>query len=138
MAHTYEISAQEIWLVEKTYKCSLIDAINADENMAPIHEVEEEFWILKKRLQNSFQIYPKGFEIEWGEFPESGTFKIREVQLVSTTTYSINDNAEDAADCYENSYFSTEPGDYSVLEYRFIDAGNDYTDGYEIIGVDLA
>lgn len=79
MAHTYEISAQEIWLVEKTYKCSLIDAINSDENMASIYEVEEEFWIIKKRLQNSFQIYPKGFEIDWGEFPESETFKIREI-----------------------------------------------------------
>jgi hypothetical protein len=138
MAYTYEISAQEIWLVERTYKCPLIKALNAGENMAPIEEIEEERWVIKRRLENSLESYPKGFEIDWGEFPKSDTFKIREVQLVSTTTYSINDNAEDATYCYEDAYESTEPGDYSVLESRFIDDENYYVDGYQIDGVDLA
>ena len=138
MANTYEISATEIWLVEKTYKCSLMDAINAGENTVVIREIEEEQWVLKKRLKNVYQTYPKGFEIDWGEFPQSETFKIREVQLVSTTTYSINDNAEDATYCYVDAYESTEPGDVEVLEDRFIDAENYYLDGYEIDGVNLA
>jgi len=138
MAQTYEISATEIWLVEKTYKCSLIDAINADEDMVAINEIKDERWILKKRLQKAYKNYPNGFEIHWGEFPQSETFKIREVQLVSTTTYSINDNAEDAAYCYEDAYESTEPGDVEVLEGRFVDAENYYVDGYEIHGVELA
>jgi hypothetical protein len=59
-------------------------------------------------------------------------------QLVSTTTYSINDNPEDATYCYEDAYFSTEPGDYSILESRFIDDENYYADGYSIDWVDLA
>lgn len=138
MAYTYEIAAYEIWLVERTYRCSLIDAINAEEDLAPIHEIKEERHVLKQRLENSFQKYPNGFEVIWDQFPQSGTFKVREVQLVSTTTYSINDNAEDANYCYEDAYESTEPGDYSVLEHRFIDDENHYVDGYKIHGVDLA
>ena len=138
MAYTYEISAQEIWLVEKTYKCSLIEAINAMEDVASIHEIEEERWVIKRRLENSLQNYPKGFEIDWGEFPQFDTIKIREVQLVSTTTYSINDNAENAKHCYEDAYETTEPGDHSVLECRFIDDENYYVDGYKILGVEIA
>jgi hypothetical protein len=61
-----------------------------------------------------------------------------EIQLVSTTTYSLNDDAENAAYYYEHAYCSTEPGDFSVLEYKFIDHDNHYKAGYEIIGVDLA
>ena len=137
MANTYKILAQEIWLVERTYKCFLIDAVNAREDMAQIQEIEKE-QVLRTRLKNSFQKYPNGFEVDWNKFPESGTFKIREVQLVSTTTYSINDNAEDATYCYEEVYESTEPGDYEVLESRFIDEENYYLKGYEIYGVDLA
>jgi hypothetical protein len=138
MAQTYEISATEIWLVEKTYKCSLIDAINAGEDMVAINEIKDERWILKKRSQKAYQNYPNGFKIDRSEFLQSETFKIREVQLVSTTTYSINDNAEDAAYCYEDAYESTEPGDVEVLEGRFIDAENYYVDEYEIHGVELA
>ncbi|MBT8610187.1 hypothetical protein G6660_09075 [Polynucleobacter paneuropaeus] len=138
MAYTYEISAQEIWLVEKTYKCPLMEAINAWDDIASIHEIKEERWVIKRRLENSLQSYPKGFEIDWGEFPQTDTFKIREIQLVSTTTYSINDNAEDATYCYEDAYESTEPGDYSVLESRFIDDENYYADGYAIHSVELA
>lgn len=138
MAYTFEISAQEVWLVEKTYKCSLMDAIDACEEIAPIQEVEGECFVLMKRLENSYQIYPKGFEIEWGEFPQSETFKIREVQLVSTATYSLNDNAEDATYCYEEAFESTEPGDYSVLKCRFIDEENSYSKGYEIHRVEIA
>jgi hypothetical protein len=138
MAYTYVISAQEIWLVEKTYKCFLIDAINSAEGMVSIHDVEDEYRVLNVRLKNSFQIYPKGFEIDWGEFPQSGTFKVREIQLVSTTTYSINDSVEDATYCYEEEYVSTEPGDYSVTVCRFIDKENHYADGYEIDEVRLA
>ena len=70
--------AQEVWLVEKTYKCTLKDAINSDEDIVSIHEVEENFCVLNTRLKNSFQIYPKGFEIDWGEFPQSDVFKIRD------------------------------------------------------------
>lgn len=136
MAYTYEISAQEIWLVEKIYKCSLVEAINTGDDVASIHEIKEE--VITKRLKNSFQNYPKGFLIDWGDFPQSETFKIREVQLVSTTTYSINVSTEDATYCYENAYESTEPGDYSVLECRFIDDDNYYAVGYEIDGVELA
>ncbi len=136
MAYTYEISAQEIWLVEKTYKCSLLEAINAGDGIASIHEIKEK--VITKRLKNSFQEYPKGFLIDWGNFPQSETFIIREVQLVSTTTYSINDSTEDATYCYENAYESTEPGDYSVLECKFIDDDNFYAVGYQIDGVKLA
>ncbi len=138
MAQTYEISAQEVWLVEKTYKCSLVATIDACESSASIDEIEEEFQVLKRRIKNPLQNYPKGFEIDWCEFPKSNTFKIREVQLVSTTTYSINDDAKDAAYCYEHEYCSTEAGDFSILECRFVDAENDYLDGYEICRVSVA
>lgn len=137
MANTYKILAQEIWLVERTYKCLLIDAVNAEKDIAPIQEIEAAH-VLRTKLKNSFQNYPNGFEVDWSKFPESGIFKIRKVQLVSTTSYSINDNAEDATYCYEEAYESTEPGDCEVLESRFIDEENYYSKGYEIYSVDLA
>ena len=138
MPHTYEIIAQEIWLVEKTYKCAIEDAVYFFEDKVTIDEVEHEEKVLKKRLKNSVELYPKGFLILWGEFPKSGTFTVREVKLVSSTTYSINDSPEGAIYCYEDAYENTEPGDYEVLENRFIDVENYYANGYEIQEVRLA
>lgn len=138
MPQTYEIIAQEIWLVEKTYKCAIEDAVYFFADKVTIDEVAHEEKILKKRLKNSLELYPKGFQILWGEFPKSGTFKVREVKLVYSTTYSVNDSPEGATYCYEDAYETTEPGDYEVMENRFIDLENYYANGYEIHGVRLA
>jgi hypothetical protein len=138
MAQTYEIIAQEIWLIEKTYKCAIEDAVYFFEDKVSIGEVEHEEIVLKKRFKNSVELYPKGFQILWGEFPKSGTFKVREVKLVSSKTYSVNDSPEDATYCYEDAYETTEPGDFEVLKNRFIDEENYYSNGYEIYEVRLA
>jgi hypothetical protein len=138
MTKTYEIIAQEIWLVEKTYKCEIEDAVYFFEDKVTIDEVEHEEKVLKKRLKNSVELYPKGFQILWGEFPKSGTFKVREVKLVSSKTYSVNDSPDGAIYCYEDEYETTEPGVYEVLENRFIDVENYYPNGYEIFEVRLA
>jgi hypothetical protein len=138
MSHTYEILAQEIWLIEKTIKCSIEEAVYLFEEHVSINEIENEEVVLIKRMKNSLHHYPKGFEIVWGNFPKSGTFKVREIKLVATTTYSINDSPEDAKYCYEQAYETTEAGDFEVLENRFIDEENYYETGFEIVETRLA
>ena len=133
--NTYEILAQEIWLVEKTYKCPIIDAIDACEDFVSLSEVDNLEFVLKKRLTNSYLEYPDGFKIIWIDFPKSDIFKVIEVQLVSTSTFSINDSLEDAEYCYEEKYLETT--DYEILEPRFIDKENYYKKGFEIIEIKL-
>jgi hypothetical protein len=136
MSYEYEILAQEIWLVERTYKCLILGAINSQECSVTIEELEDEFTILIRKYKNSYQNYASGYEIIWGEFPQSGIFKIREVQLVSTSTYTVNDSPEDALYLYEETNFdSTE---YEVLEDRFIDSENYYAQGYNVYEVRLS
>ena len=138
MANTYEIIAQEIWLVERSFKCPLINAISSCENSVPVIEIEDAYRVLKTRVRNSSKIYPNGFVIDWGTYPQSEIFKIQEVQLVSTIMYTTNDNPSDASFSYKEAHEFIEPGDYDVLEERFIDIENYYQSGYEILEIRLA
>ena len=115
MANTYEIIAQEIWLVEKSFRCPLINAISSCENSVPVIEIEDTYRVLKIRVRNSSKIYPNGFIIDWGSYPQSEIFKIKEIQLVSTITYTTNESPSDAAYYYKEVHEFTEPGDYDVL-----------------------